>query len=111
MTDDSHALTILDPGADSHLLFEALSRQKEGSGVERYVWESSNFPDDVASTLVFLREEVRHFVMKEPVDRIPLYSVNLTILRTSPRRLLALLGETKSFDRITRPQKMLQNVI
>ena len=81
-------------------------RQKEGSGVERYVWESSHFPDDVASTLVFLREEVKDFVMKESVDRIPLYSVNLTILRTSPRRMLALLGETKSFDRITRPQKI-----
>ena len=54
MTDDSHALTILDAGADSYLLFEALSRQKEGSGVERYVWESNNFHENVASELLLL---------------------------------------------------------
>ena len=54
MTDDSHALTILDAGADSYLLFKALSRQKEGSGVERYVWESNNFHENVASELLLL---------------------------------------------------------
>ena len=56
MTDNSHTLTILDAGADSYLLFEALSRQKKGSGVERYVWESNNFDDIVASELSLLGE-------------------------------------------------------
>ena len=58
MTDDCHARTVLDPGADSYLRFEASSRQKEGSGAERYVWESNNFDDVVAAEQVILRKEV-----------------------------------------------------
>ena len=51
--------------------------------------------------------------MKESVDRIPWYFLNLTILRTSPRRMLAFLGETTVIDLIELlvHNKMLQTII
>ena len=71
MTDDCHLQTVLNPGADFYLRFKASSRQKEGSGAERYVWESNNFGDVAAPELVLLREEVRDFSMTESNDRVP----------------------------------------
>ena len=98
MTDEYITLTILDRGADSYLLLEASSRQKEGSGSERYVSESNNFDDVVAPELVLLREEVLDFSMTESSNRVPWYFLNLTILRPHSGRMLALYGETKSVD-------------
>ena len=76
MTDDCHPRAVLNPGADFYLRFEASSRQKEGSGAERYVWESNNFADVAAPELVLLREEVQDFSMTESSNRVPRYFQN-----------------------------------
>ena len=73
MTDDCHLRPILNPGADFYLRFEASSRQKEGSGAERYVSETNNFADVDVPELVSLREEVRDFSMTESSNRVLRY--------------------------------------
>ena len=73
MTGDCHLQTVLNPGADFYLRFKASPRQEEGSGAERYVWESNNFTDVAAAELVSLRDEVREFSMTESSDRVPRY--------------------------------------
>ena len=105
MTDDCHPRTVLNPGADSCLRFEASSRQKEGSGAERYVWESNNFTDVAAAELVSLRGEVRDCSMTESSNLFH----GISKIKASSYLVLVVCclfhRETKYVDRIHRPQK------